>query len=108
MRSITRNELKQMNEVEHSDFVLINVLAPEAFNQQHIRTSVNVPLESTDFPAEVERIAGSKERDIVVYCANFSCDASPKAAKQLEMAGFTHIYDYTGGTQDWFDAKQSA
>ena len=35
-------------------------------------------------------------------------DASPKAAKKLEEEGFTNVYDYEGGTKDWFEQKNAA
>lgn len=108
MKPITRDDLKTMNETEHEDFVLINVLPRDKFNQQHIRTSINIPVDDDDFVEKVESVAGSKDRKIVVYCANFECDASPKAAKKLEDAGFTQVYDYEGGTKDWFEQKQAA
>jgi len=108
MKSISRDDLKQMNETEHEDFVLINVLSREAFNREHIRTSINIPVDEPSFLEQVEALAGSKDRKIVVYCANFDCDASPKAAKKLEDAGFTEVYDYEGGTKDWFDKKHAA
>lgn len=108
MKTIDRETLKRMNEVEHEDFVLINVLPREAFNKQHIRTSINIPVGSDDFVDQVESVAGGKDRKIVVYCANFDCDASPKAARKLEEAGFSNIYDYEGGTEDWFEQKEAA
>jgi len=108
MKSISRDELKEMNETEHRDFVLINVLPRDAFNEQHIRTSVNVPLNSDSFVQEVENIVGDKAREIVVYCADKECDASPKAAEKLENAGFSNVYDYEGGTEDWFEQKAAA
>lgn len=108
MKTLTRNELKRMNELEHEDFVLINVLPRDAFRKAHIRTSVNVPVGDDDFDEIVERITGGKDRKVVVYCANFECDASDKAARRLEQAGFGQVYDYEGGTQDWMDQKQAA
>ncbi|MBJ7277858.1 rhodanese-like domain-containing protein [Marinobacter salarius] len=108
MKSISRDDLKQMNETEHEDFVLINVLPRNAFNREHIRTSISVPVEEPSFLEQVEAVTGSKDRKIVVYCANFKCDASPKAAKKLEDAGFTEVYDYEGGTEDWFSRKRAA
>ncbi|MEX2498867.1 MAG: rhodanese-like domain-containing protein [Wenzhouxiangellaceae bacterium] len=108
MKKISRDQLKQMNEQEHEDFVLINVLPRETFNEKHIRTSINIPVANSDFVEQVEAVTGSKQRKVVVYCANFDCDASPKAAKALEDAGFEQIYDYEGGTQDWFEQKQAA
>lgn len=108
MNTLTFDELKRMNEQEHQDFVLINVLPREKFIEDHIRTSVNVPVEDEEFVDIVAKIAGSKDRRIVVYCANFNCDASPRAAKKLEDAGFARIYDYEGGTREWNEQKQAA
>ncbi len=108
MKPITRDELKRMNETEHEDFVLINVLPRDAFNQAHIRTSVNVPVDNDGFVERVNIICGSKDRKIVVYCASFDCDASNQAAEALEKAGFRLVYDYEGGTKDWIEKKQAA
>ncbi len=108
MKAISQDDLKTMNEAEHEDFVLINVLPRDVFNEQHIRTSINVPVDDGGFVETVEKVAAKKDRKIVVYCANFDCDASPEAAKKLEDAGFTQVYDYEGGTKDWFEQKQAA
>ncbi|MFC6673069.1 rhodanese-like domain-containing protein [Marinobacterium aestuariivivens] len=101
MQSITRQYLEQMNETDHEDFVLINVLPRETFNEKHIRTSINIPHEADDFTETVEKVAGGKDRIIVVYCANFECPASTKAAEKLDKAGFRQIFDYEGGTEEW-------
>ncbi|MEE4296657.1 MAG: rhodanese-like domain-containing protein [Wenzhouxiangella sp.] len=108
MKPISRDELKQMNETRHEDFVLVNVLPREAFEERHIRTSINIPVGSDDFAQRVEDVAGGKDRKIVVYCANFDCDASPRAARKLEDDGFSQVFDYEGGTEDWFEQKQAA
>lgn len=108
MKAITRDDLKTMNETEHEDFVLINVLDREAFNKEHIRTSINVPASNPNFVDIVETVVGGKNRKVVVYCANFDCNASPKAGKLLEDAGFTQVYDYEGGTKDWFEKRSAA
>lgn len=108
MQTIDRNTLKRMNGEQDKDFVLVNVLSPEQFNEKHIRTSINIPLEQDDFADKVAEVAGSKDRDVVVYCASTDCDASPKAAEKLEQAGFSHIYDYEGGTRDWFQQSQAS
>jgi rhodanese-related sulfurtransferase len=108
MKTISRDDLKKMNETEHEDFVLINVLPRDAFNKEHIRTSINIPVDEPSFLEQVEAVVGSKDRKIVVYCANFECDASPQAAKKLEDAGFTQVFDYEGGTKDWFEQKNAA
>ncbi len=30
------------------------------------------------------------------------------SARKLDEAGFTQVYDYEGGTQDWFDKRDAA
>ena len=106
MQRITREDLKIMNEDLHRDFVLVNVLPREDFNQRHIRTSINIPVDRADFVEQMEAVIGDKNRDTVVYCADFECKASPRAAHDLEEAGFGNVYDYEGGTADWFEAKE--
>lgn len=101
MQPISRQTLERMNEQQKDDFVLINVLPREAFREAHIRTSINIPHEDDAFVDEVEKVAGGKDRKIVVYCASKDCDASPTAAKKLDEAGFDQVYDYEGGTRDW-------
>lgn len=105
MQELSRDDLKRMNETEHDDFVLANVLPPENFNERHIRTSINVPVGDDGFEQTMEKVTGNKDRKVVVYCANFDCDASPKAAEKLEQAGFSQVYDYAGGTEDWFEQR---
>lgn len=106
MQRITRDELKIMNDDLHRDFVLVNVLPRDDFNERHIRTSINIPVDREDFVEQVEAVIGDKNRDTVVYCASFECRASPRAAHDLEEAGFDNVYDYEGGTADWFERKQ--
>jgi len=93
-------KLKQAGE----DFTLINVLDPEAFEQQHIPGSINIPVSSDDFVSDVADAAGSKDAPIVVYCANEECSASPTAAEQLDQAGFSNVFDYEGGNAAWREA----
>lgn len=101
MQSISREELEIMNDSSEKDFVLINVLPQDAFNKSHIRTSINIPHDDPQFEETVAKVAGNKDRNVVVYCASFDCDASPKAAGKLDRAGFSKVYDYEGGTKDW-------
>ncbi|MGB3622294.1 MAG: rhodanese-like domain-containing protein [Ketobacter sp.] len=108
MKSISRRDLEAMHDDVHRDFLLVNVLPKDTFNRLHIRTSVNVPVDNASFETMMEYVAGSKHREIVLYCASFNCPASTEAAEKLEKAGFTSVYDYEGGTQDWMRHKSAA
>lgn len=100
MKIVTVGEVKSMID-RHEDVVLVNVLGEETFESEHIPGSYNVRQSREDFVPAVERLAGRKDRAIVVYCASKSCQASPKAAIRLTKAGFTDVADFEGGMAAW-------
>lgn len=100
MQTIKTQELRERRE-RHEDFSLINVLNPDAFEHRHIPGSINIPVGSDDFVEQVQRAVDSDDQDVIVYCASADCDASSKAARKLEQAGFDHVHDYEAGTKGW-------
>lgn len=105
MQTINAQQLAEMME-RGDEFMLVNVLSEEQFQAHHVPGSRNVPVSEPDFVQRVEQMAGSRDRPVVVYCANTACTASPTAAKQLEEAGFTHVIDFEGGIEEWEQAQQ--
>ncbi|HSH50833.1 MAG TPA: rhodanese-like domain-containing protein [Bacteroidales bacterium] len=99
MKTINRDELKE--KLDHNEVKLVEVLDKEAYNKEHIKGAMNIPLERIGTEAK-DRFA--KDDQIVVYCSNFDCSASPTAAKKLDGLGFKNVYDYQGGKKDWKDA----
>jgi rhodanese-related sulfurtransferase len=100
MKTITTDELKA-KDAEHGKLTLVNTLEADSFERTRIPGAINIPLDSDDFAAEVERRAGGKDTPVVVYCASAQCNSSEKAAKKLEAAGFTAVSRYTGGAAAW-------
>ena len=105
MNSMTTAQLKAMKE-RHEDFLLVNTLDEEHFPQTRIPDSINIPQSADDFVSRVEQEAGSKNRMIVVYCANKECSSSPTAAKKLEEVGFSHVFDFEAGAEGWQQAGE--
>jgi len=103
MKSINRETLKEGLD-RNRDFVFLNVLPEENYREEHIPGSENIPYNDDNLEVKTLEKAGSKDQTIVVYCAHSECDASPKAAKRLEEAGFENIHDYEGGMKDWKEA----
>lgn len=107
VNEITRQQLEHLiqrqnpeNEDNTEGYALVNVLSPESFEEEHIPGSINIPQgEEEKFE---QRFA--KDKEIIVYCASESCDASPKAAEELRDRGFSKIYDYADGMKDWKEA----
>ncbi|MFW6277648.1 MAG: rhodanese-like domain-containing protein [Prolixibacteraceae bacterium] len=99
MKKITTGELKQ--KLENNDIKLVEVLSEEEYNKAHIKGAVNIPLEKIVTEASDKF---DKEDEIVVYCSDKNCTASPTAAKKLKDSGFTAVYHYEGGKKAWKEA----
>lgn len=97
MKHITREGLKQMLD-EGKDFVLLNVLPKEEFEEEHIPGSQNIywrELAHKDNEAKLP-----KDKTIVVYCGSFTCGASAKGGAILEAMG-NKVLEFDGGMKDW-------
>lgn len=105
MKTLTTQELTTMID-NRDELFLINTLDEQHFNATHIPNSINVPQSRDDFASKVKRISKDTDRKIVVYCASSNCNSSTKAAKRLNEAGFTDVYDYQGGAEAWRSAGQ--
>lgn len=98
MQTITTERMKEMLD---GPGPVINVLDEDAFERAHIPGTTNIPVSDEDFASRVASMVADRDTPIVVYCASSECDASPRAAKALEEAGFTDVHDYEGGTAAW-------
>ncbi len=99
MKTITKEELKE--KMEAGGVVLVEVLKPEKYKEEHIKGAVNIPTKEIVTEAKQKF---DKDDMIVVYCSDFECTASPTAARKLTDAGFTNIYDFEGGKKEWKEA----
>lgn len=100
LKIITKQELKEKFE-QNEDFVLIEVLEEQEYKRMHIKGSINIPLKHIAHEAE-KRF--NKDEELIVYCSNYDCGASPAAAKKLEAVGFKNIKDFEGGKKEWKEA----
>lgn len=78
--------------------VLLNALDHEAYIAKRIPGSINIPAGNA---ALIENIVPDKDQDIVVYCANKDCQASPKLAEELMEMGYTRVWDFEEGLAGW-------
>lgn len=97
VREITREELKEMMDGGES-FVLINVLDPEDFENEHICGSINLP-SSTIARDAVDLL--NKDDTLVLHCSGPACTASEIAADKLDSLGFSDIWRFKGGIEEW-------
>ena len=66
MKTITREELKEKIELG-ADFVPVDTLGAEYYQDSHLPDAINLPLEEID---RAEEVLPDKGAEIVVYCMN--------------------------------------
>lgn len=99
MEKIQKEELKKR--LEDDSLTIIEVLEPEEYNKEHIKGAVNIPLKEV---VKEARQRFDKDQELVVYCSDADCTASPTAGKKLEDAGYSNVYHYKGGKKEWKEA----
>ena len=100
IKLITIEQLMEMD-VNREKFKLVEVLSEESYKQGHIPGAINIPLDKLSGLAK-KRL--KKTDTIVVYCANYGCHASTKAAQQLLSMEYKKTVDFKAGKQGWVDA----
>ena len=76
---------------------LVDVRTPAEFRQGHIKSAKNIDVSSGEFQTKIEAL--DKSKPVYVYCR--SGHRSNMAARKMEKAGFTLIYDLKGGINSW-------
>jgi rhodanese-related sulfurtransferase len=99
VQPVTAEELLQRIE-DGVDFVLVDALAPMIYAHSHLPGAINLP------PSDVrtERLARripDRGTEIVVYCANPSCEDSIVTGERLQQLGYTNVLHYPGGKEEW-------
>ncbi|MGH1402654.1 MAG: rhodanese-like domain-containing protein [Alphaproteobacteria bacterium] len=80
--------------------VVIDSRGGKWFDNQVIEGAVHLSADNTD-EAHLSEVAPAKDTPIVFYCSNVNCPASKAAAHQAHDAGYTNLYKYPGGIDDW-------
>jgi len=77
---------------------LVETLSAEQYEEERLPGAINIPLKKLD-----SRTAAALDRNkpVIVYCNDYQCDLSARAAWRLESLGFTHVFRYAAGKADW-------
>jgi rhodanese-related sulfurtransferase len=82
---------------------LVEVLGEAEYRREHLPGAMSIPLHRLTDEAPVRL---RRDRPVVVYCWDWLCDLSPRAAHRLEALGFEDVHDYTAGKLDWVAAGE--
>src|SRR5438477_4197294 len=96
---IRRKDVKTL--VAQGRAQLVEVLSATEYKREHLPHAVNVPLHTLT-AASTKFLR--KDQAVIVYCWDFQCDLSARAAWRLESMGFQEVYRYTPGKADWLAA----
>jgi rhodanese-related sulfurtransferase len=78
------------------------------FNELHVPKSLNITPDMVEVGL-AEKVADlAREREIVVYCGQVSCDLALKVAERLQSLGFTRVTVFVGGFRAWDEAGYPA
>lgn len=76
---------------------LIDVRTPGEFAAGHLANAVNIDLQSPDFADRIGQL--DKNGTYALYC--HTGNRSGQALRQMESAGFGHVFDLSGGIAAW-------
>ena len=99
VEEISLEELKE--KLAKQEVQLVDVMAEDFFNHQHIKGAVNIPL--IELRERLDEL--DKGKEIVLYCKDYACQSSGTAGKILEQLGFENVKKYPGGVKEWMENK---
>jgi len=96
---LRRKDVKAL--IQQGRAQLVEMLPAKEYKREHLPKAINIPLSQLN-PETAQQLR--KDQAIIVYCADYSCDVSARAAWRLESMGFQEVYRYTAGKADWLSA----
>jgi len=86
----------------------IDARPADEYAELHISGAINLPPDSLQAGGEPRLAAVAKDRHLVVYCGQASCDAALKVAEKLQSLGYTQVTVFLGGFRLWDEAGYPA
>ncbi len=101
MKYIARDELAWLIE-NNEQLTVVEALGEMHWKDAHIPGALQ--MDHTEAGEKADKLLPDKDARIVVYCADEACQNSVKAVRALEDMGYTSVYEYAQGKQDWIEA----
>jgi len=98
---IARDELRARID-ERDGLIMVEALGPSYFEDAHLPGALNLPHDQVDDLAP--EVLPDKDAEIVVYCSNLACQNSVRVSRRLVELGYTRVFEYEEGKQDWIEA----
>ena len=95
---ISRDDLKTLI-ASGKDHTIVEALPKEYYEAEHLPGAINIPHDEVQ--AAASRIIPDKSGSVIVYCADGACQNSHLAAEALRELGYSSVYEYAEGKDDW-------
>jgi rhodanese-related sulfurtransferase len=92
-------EAKEM--YDSGDCIFFDARGQEYYEEGHIAGAYNWPSDMFDMYYEIHKDKINPDDCIVVYCIGGACDESYHLGISLSVEGYTNVYLYEGGIQEW-------
>lgn len=87
--------------IESDDFTIIDARTPEQFKKSHIQKAINIyPLDEENIVIE-KILSLPSNKTYIIYCDGANCDLSHELAILLRDFGFSKLFLYNGGWNEW-------
>jgi len=100
---VTAEELLSLVEAT-PDLLIIDSRVSMDRKQGYIQGSISLPDEETDCDSLSLHIL-SKDAPTLFYCNGVKCGRSVKAIEKAKACGYTRLYWFRGGFEEWKDKK---
>lgn len=88
--------------VQEPAFRLVDVNTEEVYKDAHIPGAIHVAIDNVEAASK----DWNKKTPVVVYCSDYSCQASHSAAKKLTELGFEDVAVFPGGIHKWVELSK--
>jgi rhodanese-related sulfurtransferase len=88
--------------------LFIDARPPDEFAEIHVPKALNITPEMLKQKGAANLAGIAKNREIVVYCSQASCNLSLEVAEKLQALGFTRVSAFMGGWRAWNEAGYPA
>jgi rhodanese-related sulfurtransferase len=88
--------------------LFIDARPGDEFHELHVPKSLNITPDMAEAGLGEKVVGLNKDREIVVYCGQVSCDLALKVAEKLQALGFTRVTAFIGGFRAWDEAGYPA
>lgn len=88
--------------------LFIDARPADEYAELHVPKALNIPPNMLENGAAAKVAGIAKDRQIVAYCSQESCDLALKVAEKLQSLGFSRVKVFMGGFRAWDEAGYPA